>query len=149
MNGLNKFENNLFELVVDTKKGEPLFDVETVAKSLGFTEFKNEKEYVRWRTINGYLKKYVSQEVAKGDFIPESMVYKLAFKANNVLADRGQWDHPRGCAAEGERNTEGANEMKILTDEAEDKLVSIIGTAIVLIIAILIIGLIGWVEVGM
>ena len=39
--------------------------------------------------------------------------------------------------------------MKILTDEAEDKLVSIIGTAIVLIIAILIIGLIGWVEVGM
>lgn len=90
MNGLNKFENNLFELVVDTKKGEPLFDVETVAKSLGFTEFKNEKEYVRWRTINGYLKKYVSQEVAKGDFIPESMVYKLAFKANNVLAEKFQ-----------------------------------------------------------
>ena len=39
--------------------------------------------------------------------------------------------------------------MKILTDEAEDKLVSIIGTVIVLSIAILIIGLIGWVEVGM
>ena len=39
--------------------------------------------------------------------------------------------------------------MKILTDEFEDKLVSIIGTAIVLSIAILIIGLVGWVEVGM
>ena len=39
--------------------------------------------------------------------------------------------------------------MKILTNEAEDKLVSIIGTAIALSIAILIIGLIGWVEVGM
>ncbi len=39
--------------------------------------------------------------------------------------------------------------MKILTDEAEDKLVSIIGTAIVLSIALLIIGLVGWVEVGM
>ena len=39
--------------------------------------------------------------------------------------------------------------MKILTDEAEDKLASIIGTAIVLSIAILIIGLVGWVEVGM
>ena len=39
--------------------------------------------------------------------------------------------------------------MKILTDEAEDKLVSIIGTVIVLSIAILIIGLIGWVETGM
>ena len=39
--------------------------------------------------------------------------------------------------------------MKILTDEAEDKLVGIIGTVIVLSIAILIIGLIGWVETGM
>ena len=39
--------------------------------------------------------------------------------------------------------------MKILTDEAEDKLVSIIGTVIVLGIALIIIGLIGWVEVGM
>ena len=39
--------------------------------------------------------------------------------------------------------------MKILTDEAEDKLVSIIGTVIVLSIALLIIGLIGWIETGM
>jgi hypothetical protein len=38
--------------------------------------------------------------------------------------------------------------MKILTDEAEDKLVSIIGTVIVVSIALLIIGLVGWVEVG-
>lgn len=90
MNELNKFENNLFELVVGAENGEPLFDVETVAKSLGFTEIKNEKEYVRWRTINGYLKKYVSQEVAKGDFIPESLVYKLTFKANNALAEKFQ-----------------------------------------------------------
>ena len=39
--------------------------------------------------------------------------------------------------------------MKILTDEAEDKLVSIIGTVIVLGIALLIIVIVGWVEVGM
>ena len=39
--------------------------------------------------------------------------------------------------------------MKILTDEAEDKLVSIIGTATVVSFALLIIGLVGWVEVGM
>ena len=39
--------------------------------------------------------------------------------------------------------------MKIFTEEFEDRLVSVIGTAIVLSIAILIIGLIGWVEVGM
>ena len=39
--------------------------------------------------------------------------------------------------------------MKIFTSEFEDKLVSIIGTAIVLSIALLIIGLVGWVEAGM
>ena len=39
--------------------------------------------------------------------------------------------------------------MKILTDEAEDKLVSFIGTVIVVGIALLIIGIVGWVEVGM
>ena len=39
--------------------------------------------------------------------------------------------------------------MKIFTNEFEDKLVSIIGTVIVLSIALLIIGLVGWVEVGM
>ena len=39
--------------------------------------------------------------------------------------------------------------MKIFTEEFEDKLVNFIGTAIVLVIALLIIGLVGWVEVGM
>ena len=38
--------------------------------------------------------------------------------------------------------------MKILTDEAEDKLVSIIGTAIVVGIALVIIGIVGWIETG-
>ncbi|HGL3099465.1 TPA: phage antirepressor [Enterococcus faecium] len=85
-----KFENNLFELEVKTENGESLFNAETVARSLGFVETKNGKEYVRWRTVNGYLKKYLSQEVAKNDFISESMVYKLAFKANNVLAEKFQ-----------------------------------------------------------
>ena len=39
--------------------------------------------------------------------------------------------------------------MKILTDEAEDRLVNFIGTVIVLSIALIIILLVGWVEVGM
>lgn len=85
-----KFESNLFELEVKTENGESLFNAETVARSLGFVETKNGKEYVRWRTVNGYLKKYLSQEVAKNDFISEPMVYKLAFKANNVLAEKFQ-----------------------------------------------------------
>ena len=39
--------------------------------------------------------------------------------------------------------------MKILTDEAEDKLVSIIGTAIVLSIALIITGVVGGIEQGL
>ena len=39
--------------------------------------------------------------------------------------------------------------MKIFTSEFEDKLVSIIGTVIVVSIALLIIGLVGWIETGM
>ncbi|MFD2389761.1 hypothetical protein ACK4CS_15080 [Enterococcus gallinarum] len=35
-----KFENNLFQLVVKTLNGESLFNVETVARSLGFTQIK-------------------------------------------------------------------------------------------------------------
>ena len=38
--------------------------------------------------------------------------------------------------------------MKILTDEAEDRVVSIIGTVIVLSITLFIIGLVGWIETG-
>lgn len=85
-----KFENNLFQLEVKTENGESLFDIETVAKSLGFTQIKNNKEYTRWETVNKYLKKYLSQDVGKGDFISEAMVYKLAFKANNALAEKFQ-----------------------------------------------------------
>ncbi len=39
--------------------------------------------------------------------------------------------------------------MKILTDEAEDKLVSIIGTVIVVGIALVIIGIVGGIEQGL
>lgn len=85
-----KFENNLFQLEVKTENGESLFDVETVAKSLGFTEIKNGKEYVIWKRVNKYLEKYLSTPVSKTDYISEPMVYKLAFKANNALAEKFQ-----------------------------------------------------------
>ena len=39
--------------------------------------------------------------------------------------------------------------MKILTDEAEDKLVSIIGTTIVVSIILLIAGVVGGIEQGL
>ncbi|MGM0139169.1 hypothetical protein IGI65_001621 [Enterococcus sp. DIV0755b] len=84
-----KFENNLFQLEVKTENGESLFDVETVARSLGITQVKSGKEFVRWERVKDYLKKY-SPQVGKGDFISEPMVYKLAFKANNSLAEKFQ-----------------------------------------------------------
>lgn len=86
---LQTFSNNLFDLTVKTENGEALFDVETVARSLGFTQTKDGKEFVRWERVNGYLKKY-SPQVGKGDYISEPMVYKLAFKANNALAEQFQ-----------------------------------------------------------
>ncbi|MDP0602230.1 BRO family protein, partial [Klebsiella pneumoniae] len=52
--------------------------------------FKNGKQYIRCETINKYLDKYLSQEVGNGDFIPEQMVYKLAFKAGNAVAEKFQ-----------------------------------------------------------
>lgn len=88
MNKLQKFKNDLFEVAVKLDNGDIVFDVELVAKCLGFTETKNNKEYIRWRTVNGYLK--FSQDVAKGDFIPEAAVYKLAFKASNEVAEKFQ-----------------------------------------------------------
>lgn len=85
-----KFENNLFQLEVKTENGESLFDVETVAKSLGITQIaKSGNEVVRWERVNKYLK-LSSPQVGKGDFISEPMVYKLAFKANNALAEKFQ-----------------------------------------------------------
>lgn len=39
--------------------------------------------------------------------------------------------------------------MKVFTNEFEDKLVNFIGTAIVVSIVLVIIGLVGWVETGM
>ena len=39
--------------------------------------------------------------------------------------------------------------MKILTDEAEDKLVSIIGTSVVVFIILLLVGIVGGIEQGL
>lgn len=90
MNQLQVFENKLFKVSAKTEGEQILFDVEQVAKSLGFTQVKNNKEYIRWGTVNRYLEKYVSQQVGKGDLIPEPLVYKLAFKAQNDVAEKFQ-----------------------------------------------------------
>lgn len=89
MNQLQVFENELFKVSAKTQGDQILFDVEQVAKSLGITDKKNDSEYVRWRRVNSYLPAN-SPQVAKGDFIPEPLVYKLAFKASNEVAEKFQ-----------------------------------------------------------
>jgi len=89
MNQLQKFKNEIFEVSAKFENGEVLFDVEQVAKSLGIVQTKIGKLYVRWDRVNSYLPNN-SPQVGKGDLIPESLVYKLAFKASNDIAEQFQ-----------------------------------------------------------
>ena len=98
MSNLKKFNNELFQLEVKAENGESLFNVGSVARSLGITQIaKSGNEVVRWERVNKYLNlsspqvgTVISQEVGKNDFISEPMVYKLAFKANNEVAEKFQ-----------------------------------------------------------
>ncbi|WP_458693156.1 BRO-N domain-containing protein, partial [Parvimonas micra] len=49
----------------------------------------NGKQYIRWNRVNEYLPDDLPL-VAKGDLIPEPLVYKLAFKASNEIAEKFQ-----------------------------------------------------------
>jgi len=89
MKSLQTFKNELFEVGAKIEGETILFDVEHVAKCLGITDVKNGVPYVRWSRVNSYLPKD-SPQVAKGDLIPEPMVYKLAFKASNEVAEQFQ-----------------------------------------------------------
>lgn len=89
MEQLQVFKNELFEVGAKVEGDTILFDVEQVAKCLGISRIVNGKEYVRWERVNSYLPDSCP-EVGKGDLIPEPMVYKLAFKANNEVAEKFQ-----------------------------------------------------------
>jgi len=71
-------------------------NVEDVARGFGFTTVATSgNECVRWNRVNEYLKSFgfVTQDgcnVTKDDFIPENMVYRLGFKANNEVAQAFQ-----------------------------------------------------------
>lgn len=65
--------------------------LDTVARGLGFVDSSKEQEYVRWNTVRQYLNDVgFSQEVAKDDFIPENVFYRLAMKAKNDVAEAFQ-----------------------------------------------------------
>lgn len=73
------------------KDGMAYLKLEAVARGLGFTDNSKGVEYVRWNTVKQYLADIgFSQEVAKTDYIPENVFYRLAMKAKNETAERFQ-----------------------------------------------------------
>ena len=76
---------------LDKETGMAYLNAEDVARGFGFTEKKGKVEYVKWRRVNAYLHEFgFSPDVAKDDFLPESMVYRLGFKASNETAQKFQ-----------------------------------------------------------
>ena len=73
------------------KDGTAYLKLEAVARGLGFTDNSKGIEYVRWNTVRQYLKDIgFSQEVAKDNFIPGNVFYRLAMKAKNEVAEKFQ-----------------------------------------------------------
>ncbi len=72
--------------------GVAQLNAEDIARGFGFTTVaKSGNEVVRWARVNEYLNEFgFSPQVAKDDFIPENMVYRLGFKASNETAQKFQ-----------------------------------------------------------
>lgn len=80
-------ELNLKVRAIENEDGSISISAEDTAIGFGWYEIKNNKVYPRWRTLNAYIKELgISQEVAKDDYIPESLFYLLGMKANNETA---------------------------------------------------------------
>ena len=76
---------------LDPTTGTAYLNAEDIARGFGFVEEKGGIEYVKWRRVNAYLHEFgFSPDVAKNDFLPENMVYRLGFKASNETAQRFQ-----------------------------------------------------------
>lgn len=61
-------------------------NLEDVARGLGFTQVKNNKEYVKWERVHQYLTDLNFSTSGENDFIPENVFYRLCMKANNEVA---------------------------------------------------------------
>ena len=98
MNYLMIFKNEDLSIDVRTIKNEDgsiSINAEDTARGLGFiqNQNKNGKLYIsiRWETINYYCKEFnFPNKLGKDDFIPESLFYLLAMKANNEVARKFQ-----------------------------------------------------------
>ena len=89
---LQVFENELFKVSAKQDGEQILFDAEEVARNLGITATTKKNgityENIRWSRVNDFLPQVA--EIKKGDLIPEPLVYKLAFKAQNEVAEKFQ-----------------------------------------------------------
>ena len=98
MNNLMIFENKELGIDVRTFKnddGSISINLEDSAIGLGWsrTEVKNGKVYhsIMWKRLNDNISELgFAQKCAKDDYIPESLVYLLAMKANNEVARKFQ-----------------------------------------------------------
>lgn len=76
------------------ENGVAKLNLEDVSRGLGFTETKNDVEYIRWRTISNYLREFKFATSCENDklpeYIPENIFYKLCFKAKNEVARKFQ-----------------------------------------------------------
>ena len=81
---------------LDKETGIAFLNAEDVARGFGFTQIaKSGNVVVRWERVNRYLCEFgfiptCGDGVKAGDYIPENMVYRLGFKANNGVAQRFQ-----------------------------------------------------------
>lgn len=91
---IQEFENTELGFKVRCIKnddGSISMNAEDTTIGFGWLEQRNNKLYPRWRTINGFINDLgFSQEVAKDDFIPETLFYLLGMKASNETARKFQ-----------------------------------------------------------
>lgn len=99
-----RFERNGIELIWKEEKGEPVFEIESVARHLGFTRKQGKYENIRWDNINNHMKKIrnfelgknvclqsVNQKMESGMYISEPELYMLTMKASTNNAMEFQW----------------------------------------------------------
>ncbi|WP_221400323.1 ORF6C domain-containing protein [Clostridium perfringens] len=94
MSNLMIFKNEDLAIDVRTIKnddGSISINAEDAALGFGWYQIKNNKRYVKWERVNGFISEFEnSPQVEKDDYIPESLFYLLAMKANNDVARKFQ-----------------------------------------------------------
>ena len=92
--GVQLFVNKSLELEVRTIKhedGSISVNAEDAAIGFGWTRVKNNKIYIMWDRVNGFMEELnFPHKCGKDDYIPESLFYLLGMKANNDKAQEFQ-----------------------------------------------------------